>query len=111
MISIPALLAEPVGVLIGMFIPGESVWTEGILLSMVAGAFLYIGATETIVDELETTSHDGGCDHGSALTRTHAVPDKRHRLWKFGCMIAGVATMAVANIGLAKGHAVEHGRH
>lgn len=46
LVGTPALLAEPLGILIGMSITSQSPWIEGIMLSLVAGAFLYIGATE-----------------------------------------------------------------
>lgn len=45
-IGTPVLLAEPLGIIIGMNIHSDSPWVEGILLSLVTGAFIYIGATE-----------------------------------------------------------------
>lgn len=102
----PSVLAEPIGIIIGMNIPSESDWTTGILMGLVAGCFIFIGATEVPMDELETQEH-AHCSQSEALTRTHSSPAFRTRLLKFLAMICGVATMALTNIALAKGQGAE----
>ncbi len=46
----------PVGILIGMFLIGADPLTQGIFLAISSGTFLYISASEVIVEEFAVTS-------------------------------------------------------
>lgn len=50
-------IASPIGVALGMVMVGASLLVQGIFMSLCAGTFVYIAASEIIVDEFTTTEY------------------------------------------------------
>lgn len=48
---------SPIGILIGMFLSGSNTLVEAIFLSLSGGTFLYISASEIIVEEFSVTKY------------------------------------------------------
>lgn len=50
-------LFTPLGIIIGMFASGTSLILEAIFLSLASGSFIYISASEVIVEEFSVSRH------------------------------------------------------
>eukprot|EP00238_Polyblepharides_amylifera_P015617 CAMPEP_0196575542 /NCGR_PEP_ID=MMETSP1081-20130531/4996_1 /TAXON_ID=36882 /ORGANISM="Pyramimonas amylifera, Strain CCMP720" /LENGTH=539 /DNA_ID=CAMNT_0041893879 /DNA_START=46 /DNA_END=1665 /DNA_ORIENTATION=- len=101
-------LVSPIGILIGMAIDNENGTTSMILNGISAGTFLYIGATEVVVDEFELSASaylsadKYRTENHFSISREHAhVKDRRI---KFFCMLFGVGVIALASLTPAHDH-------
>lgn len=50
-------LFTPLGITIGMFASGSNILLEAVFLSLAAGSFIYISASEVIVEEFSVSRH------------------------------------------------------
>lgn len=50
-------LFTPLGITVGMFASGTSILLEAVFLSLAAGSFIYISASEVIVEEFSVSRH------------------------------------------------------
>jgi zinc transporter ZupT len=101
-LGIPTLLSEPIGILIGMRLTGISPWVTSVFLALVAGCFIYLGACEIVIDEIENATPQPHC-HGDPSLKGPMTRAQKAK--KFGAMMLGVLTF----VGVAGAIAHAHG--
>mmetsp|Transcript_35557 Transcript_35557/g.49358 ORF Transcript_35557/g.49358 Transcript_35557/m.49358 type:complete len:444 (-) Transcript_35557:145-1476(-) len=95
-------LVTPIGTLIGMAVDNENGTTSMILNGLSAGTFLYIGASEVVVDEFELSataylsSEKFNAENNPNASRQSA--HAKDRRIKFICMLCGVGVIALASL-------------
>jgi len=95
-------LVTPIGTLIGMAVDNENSTTSMILNGLSAGTFLYIGASEVVVDEFELSataylsSEKFNAENDPNISRQNA--HAKDRRIKFLCMFCGVGVIALASL-------------